>query len=107
MIEYRGTELNHTKIPLKNQAAEGYVIPVGAVNLVFIKTGVGMIGCGAFDIAALERFGVPAAKMKPVAGPSIATIEDILDAIVGEANRPAIDRGITPGMTGKEALELL
>lgn len=97
----------HTTIPLKNQSAEGYVIPVGSLNLVFIRTEEGMIGCGAFDIAALERFGVPAAKMKPVSGPSITGIDEILDAIVKEANEPAAKRGITIGMTGKEALENL
>ncbi|MCQ1539218.1 DUF1805 domain-containing protein [Methanocalculus taiwanensis] len=94
-------------IQLKNRIAEGYAIPVGPVNLVFITTEEGMIGCGAFDIAALERFGIPAAKMKPVAGPSIATIDEILDANVKEVNKPAAECGITPGMIGKEALELL
>lgn len=96
-----------TTIPLKNRIAEGYAIPVGSVNLVFIKTEIGMIGCGAFDIAALERFDIPAVKMKPVTGPSIATIGEILDAVVKEVNKPAAEHGITPGMTGKEALELL
>jgi len=99
--------LIHTTIQLNNQSAEGYAIPVGSVNLVFITTEEGMIGCGAFDIAALERFGTPAAKMKPVAGPSIATIDEILDAMVKEVNGPATKRGIVIGMTGKEALELL
>lgn len=97
----------HTTIPLKNRSAEGYVIPLGTVNLVFIKTEEGMIGCGAFDITALEQFGVPAAKMKPVAGPSITSIDEILEAVVREVNEPAAERGITIGMTGKEALELL
>jgi len=107
MIKHEERDLIHTTIPLKDRTAEGYAIPVGSVNLVFITTEEGMIGCGAFDIAALERFGIPAAKMKPVAGPSIATIDEILDAMVKEVNVPATKRGITIGMTGKEALELL
>ncbi|WP_460371462.1 DUF1805 domain-containing protein [Methanocalculus sp. MC3] len=45
--------------------------------------------------------------MKPVDGPSIATIDEILDAMVKEVNVPATKRGIVIGMTGKEALEHL
>jgi len=45
--------------------------------------------------------------MKPVAGPSITSIDEILEAVVREVNEPAAERGITIGMTGKEALELL
>ena len=107
MIKHEGRELIHKRIQFSNRTADGYAIPMGPVNLVFITTEEGMIGCGAFDIDALERFGIPAAKMKPVAGPSIATIDEILDAVVREGNVPAVKRGITPGMTGKEALELL
>lgn len=99
--------MNPQKISLGNRSADGYVIPVGSVNLVFVKTEIGMIGCGAFDVAALERFLVPAAKMKPVSGPSITTIEEILSAQVKEANAPATERGIRIGMSGKEALEHL
>ncbi|KUK69731.1 MAG: hypothetical protein XE11_2222 [Methanomicrobiales archaeon 53_19] len=53
MIKPEERDLIHTAIQLRNQAAEGYVIPVGSVNIVFIKTEEGMIGCGAFDITAL------------------------------------------------------
>jgi uncharacterized protein YunC (DUF1805 family) len=95
------------KIALSNRSADGYVIPVGSVHLVFVKTEIGMIGCGAFDVAALERFLVPAAKMKPVSGPSITTIGELLSAQVKEVNAPAAERGIRVGMSGKEALEFL
>lgn len=37
-----------------------------------------MVGCGAFDLAALNNFGYPAAKIKPAKGSCIATIEDFL-----------------------------
>ncbi|MDO9540350.1 MAG: YunC family protein [Methanocalculus sp.] len=99
--------MNPQKISLSNRSADGYVIPVGSVHLVFVKTEIGMIGCGAFDVAALERFLVPAAKMKPRTGPSITTIGELLSAQVKEVNAPAIDRGIRVGMSGKEALEHL
>ena len=87
--------------------ANGFVIPLGPANLVAIRTDVGMVGCGAFDVAALDSFSYPAAKVRPALGPSIVDTNDILDGIVKEANRAAMSRGIKNGMTGREALELL
>jgi uncharacterized protein YunC (DUF1805 family) len=95
------------KIKLTKKEADGFVIPLGPANLVAIKTDVGMVGCGAFDIAALDSFSYPAAKVRPAIGPSIVDTDDILKGIVKEANRSARGRGIRTGMTGKQALELL
>ena len=96
-----------TDVQLSRKVAEGFVIPLGHVNLVGIKTDTGLVGCGAFDVAALDSFSYPAAKVRPVIGPSIATVNDILTGIVKEANRSAMGRGIKNGMTGRQALELL
>jgi len=95
------------KVRLTKKEADGFVIPLGPANLVGIKTDVGMVGCGAFDIAALDSFSYPAAKVRPAIGPSIVDTDDILKGIVKEANRSAMGRGIRTGMTGKQALELL
>lgn len=66
-----------------------------------------MIGCGAFDVMALDAFKYPAAKMKSATGGAIATIDDLLNGTVKEANKEAEKLGIKTGMTGKEALEHL
>ena len=95
------------EIRLPKKKAQGFVIPLGPANLVAIKTDVGLVGCGAFDVAALDSFSYPAAKVRPSLGPSIVDTDDILSGIVKEANRSAMGRGITVGMTGREALELL
>ncbi len=99
--------MQQTEVRLSRKKAEGFVVPLGPANLVAVKTDVGLVGCGAFDVAALDSFSYPAAKVKPSSGPSIATIDDLLKGIVKETNRAAMDRGITNGMTGKQALELL
>jgi len=97
----------HKAISLRNQIADGYSIPVGSANIIFVTTTIGMIGCGAFDIRVLEHFGVPAAKMKAVIKQTIESIDEILEAEVTEVNGPAVLRGIRKGMSGREALELL
>jgi uncharacterized protein YunC (DUF1805 family) len=99
--------MDHIKVQLARNQADGYVIPLGAINLVNVVTDIGMVGCGAFDVAALNSFGYPAAKVRPAQGNSIATIQDLLQGIVKEANPAAEKLGLKVGQTGREALELL
>ena len=99
--------MEQVTVQLTNKKAEGFVIPLGPANLVAVKTDVGLVGCGAFDVAALDSFSYPAAKVRPAVGPSIVDIGDLLKGIVKEVNRAAVGRGIKNGMTGRQALELL
>lgn len=70
-------------------------------------TDVEMVGCGAFDVAALNNFGYPAARVKPTRGSSIVIIDDLLDGVIKDANIAATRLGIKAGISGKEALDLL
>jgi len=99
--------MEYIEVRLSRKKADGFIIPLGPANLVGIKTDAGMVGCGAFDVAGLDSFSYPAAKVRPAIGPSIVDTDDILTGIVKEANRSAMGRGIRTGMTGREALELL
>lgn len=83
------------------------MIPLGPVNLVAVVTEVGLVGCGAFDVMALSSFGYPAARVLPSKGSSIASIEDLLEGIIKEANPGAEKRGVRMGMSGRQALDLL
>lgn len=95
------------KIQLKNKQAEGFVIPLGALNLVGVVTDIGLAGCGAFDVSALENFNYPAVRVRSEKGVPIATIEDLLSGIVKDVNKGAVGLGIRVGMTGREALDLM
>ncbi len=94
-------------VALKRSEGTGYVIPLGAVNLVAVVAASGMVGCGAFDVTALDTFGYPAARVRPSRGTSIATVNDLLEGTVKEANVAARKLGVREGMPGKEALDLL
>ncbi len=48
--------MTHVKVQLARKQADGYVVPLGPVNLVSVVTDVGMVGCGAFDVGALNNF---------------------------------------------------
>ena len=94
-------------VPLLNSVGKGFVVPVGNVNIVGVVVGNGLVGCGAFDVKAMDTFACPAAKVRPVNGPSVVTVDDVLSGIVKEANNAAGALGVKVGITGKEALDLL
>jgi uncharacterized protein YunC (DUF1805 family) len=87
--------------------AKGYVIPLGPANIVFVVGTKGLVGCGAFDVSALDRFGYPAARVKPPGRSSIEGIGDLLAGEVKEVNGSAAGLGVEVGMRGDEALALL
>jgi uncharacterized protein YunC (DUF1805 family) len=99
--------MNQEEIPLRNSTGTGYVLPLGPVNLVWVVAGNGLLGCGAIDVAALGKFGYPAARVRPAVGDSIVTLDDLLSGVVKEANSAAEGLGVRAGMKGKEALDLL
>ena len=102
-----GTRMIEETISLKYSEGKGFVIPLGSINLVAVVAKNGLVGCGAFDVSALNNFSYPAVKVRPVSGPSIVTIADLLSGEIKEVNVAAQDLGITIGMTGKAALDLL
>lgn len=99
--------MSQQKVLLAGKEGDGYVLPLGPVKLVMVTTDIGMVGCGAFDVAALDRFGYPAARVKSATGAPIATIDDLLAGIIKDANAAAAKLGVVEGMSGKEALDLL
>ena len=100
------TRMIEETISLKHSDGKGFVIPFGTINLVGVVARKGMVGCGAFDVSALNNFSYPAAKVRPITGPSIVTIADLLFGEIKEANAAAQQLGITTGMSGKAALDL-
>ena len=106
LLRGKGTMI-HEKVRLTNKEADGYVIPLGPVSLVNVVTDIGMVGCGAFDVEALNKFGYPAARVRATRGESITTIDDLLVGAVKDANAAALQLGIKPDMSCREALDLM
>lgn len=99
--------MTETEVQLKGGRGRGIGIPAGPVNLVAVIATQGMVGCGAFDIDALQNFDYPAAKVRSSNGPSVQTIEDLLAGTIKCANPAAMALGIREGQTSREALDLL
>ena len=99
--------MQEEQVLLRNSVGRGFVIPLGPVSLVGVIAAGGLVGCGAIDVAALEKFGYPAARVRPSRGSSVSNIAELLEGVVKEANEGAKRRGVAVGMTGKDALDLL
>jgi len=108
MIEcdYR-SGLHPRTLEIEGKRVTLHSIPLGPANLVFVQTQRGILACGAIDPAALQRFGLPTARVKPTCGPLIANLDDLLAGEVREANEAAGALGVRIGMTGREALRLV
>lgn len=70
-----------------------------------IHTGRGVVGCGIFDVHVAGEFGMAVAIAKGTPAKPLVEPEDLYQAKIVAVSEPARQLGITPGMTGMEALE--
>ncbi len=70
-----------------------------------IHTERGVIGCGIFDIACADEFGMAFAIAKGTPEHPLRDCEDLYDANISAVSDAAAQLGIVPGMTGRQALE--
>lgn len=99
--------ISQRRVEIAGKEATLHVIPLGPASLVFLQTARGILACGAIDPAALQRLGLPTARVIPTRGKSIANLDDLLASEVCEANQGSAELGITVGMSGAAALERL
>jgi uncharacterized protein YunC (DUF1805 family) len=99
--------VHHERVELSRKTADGYIIPLGTINLVSVVTDSGIVGCGVFDVHAFNALGYPAAKVRKAGEGLIATVDDLLNGIIKEVNESARERGVHIGMSGRDALELM
>jgi uncharacterized protein YunC (DUF1805 family) len=72
-----------------------------------IMTKAGIVGCGIYDTKTAAEFGQAIAIAKGTPSHPLVTPEDLLEAKIVDATPRAQEFGITVGMTGREATELM
>lgn len=72
-----------------------------------ILTEAGLVGCGIYDMKTPAEFGQAIAIARGTPQQPLVNPEDLLDARIVDATPQAKALGIQPGMTGREAVELL
>jgi len=69
-----------------------------------IHTGRGLVGCGIYDVNIAGEFGMAVAIARGTPDHPLCEPEDLFEAKIVDVSEPAREIGITPGMTGREAL---
>lgn len=72
-----------------------------------IMTEAGIVGCGIYDLVTANEFGLAIAIAKGTPAKPLVTPDDLLDAIIVGATEEAQRMGVTVGIPGRDAVELL
>src|SRR5436305_2967897 len=72
-----------------------------------ILTPAGIVGCGIYDLETPAEFGQAIAIAKGTPACPLTEPEDLLDARIVGVTPQAAALGIQPGMTGRDAAELM
>ncbi len=70
-----------------------------------IHTAKGLVGCGIYDIRSANEFNLAVAIARGTPQVPLRVPEDLFDAKILEVSHAAEKLGVTPGMTGREAVE--
>lgn len=72
-----------------------------------VLTRAGIVGCGIYDLKTAAEFGQAIAIAKGTPAKPLVEPEDLFDAKIVGVTPQAEALGIRPGMTGREAVELM
>ncbi len=91
-----------TTLNIHGKPYRGDIIPLTTSAILVIQGCRGMLGCGYLSLATAERLGHALAIVT-----GVASFDDMLKARVTAVSTAAAALGVSAGMTGEEALELL
>ncbi|HRY28602.1 MAG TPA: DUF1805 domain-containing protein [Elusimicrobiota bacterium] len=88
------------EVVISGKKAVGFEIPLPGAPLVLVRAEKGFVMCGYLNPAAAEKLGVAAAVVR-----GVKTVDELLAKPVAEISPEAQKLGVTPGMTGRQAVE--
>lgn len=86
-------------LSIDGKAAEGFEIALPKAPLVLAAGKDGFVMCGYLNVDTADKLGVAAAIVR-----GVNTVDDLLAAKVQALSKAAAEKGVTAGMTGREAL---
>lgn len=91
----------------KQTPALGLTVAWSDSQFVMIVTDKGLVSCGVVDKALMDRAGAAIAIARGTPENPLVTVEDLLAAKIVDMTSKAESCGVTLGMTGAQALEVL
>lgn len=102
-----GLRIRRVAMEFGGKMAEGFGYRWPGGQYCAIHTDRGVVGCGIFDTTIASKFSMAFAIARGTPQHPLAEPEDLLEARIVEASDKALEYGVTLGMTGREALEVL
>lgn len=87
-------------------AVETLEVELANTTVLCISTPVGYLMCGILDTDVLDRLH-PERRVVAARIEGVRTIDDLLQQPVTKCTTAAANRGVSPGMSGREALRCL
>lgn len=100
-------EIYTKEVQTKNGKVEGCQVKWPGFNILLFAGTKGFLGCGVFDLDALDKFGVACAIVESTPQNPIGTLERFTTRKIAKANAKARALGINIGMDSTEALNIL
>lgn len=92
--------MNHTETPLFEGRAVGHCIDLPGAPLLVARAANGFVMCGFLDVRSADKFQCAAAVVR-----GVKDVDELLAKTVTDVSAAAAARGVTVGMTGRQALE--
>jgi uncharacterized protein YunC (DUF1805 family) len=99
--------ININSVSSGKGSASGLAVDWEDGQFVIVVAKKGLVACGIVDREVSEKFGFAVAIARGTPEKPLVTAEDLMEAKIADVTSKAADLGISVGMTGKEALELL
>ena len=90
------------KIKFNNTEFNAGTMELSGIKILLINAKNGSLGCAYLNLAAAEKFNHALAIVS-----GVASYEDMFNAEVRSVSSAAAAMGVTPGMSGFEALKLM
>lgn len=87
---------------INGKYVNGIEIPLPKAPLVLASGKDGFVMCGYLNVEVADKLGVAAAMVR-----GVSTVNDLLEAKVQSFTKAAALKGVTAGMTGRDALAKL
>lgn len=94
--------MRSVEIRIDGITAHGFEIELPKAPLVLVKAKGGFVMCGYLNVEAAGKLGIAAAMVR-----GVSSVDDLLHAKVQKATEAALKKGVSVGMTGREALSRL
>jgi len=90
------------QINLEKGSALGFKMDMENAPLLVIRAGCGFVMCGYLNMEIANKLGDVAVRVT-----GVRSFEDVLGAKAVDVSEPARKRGVSAGMTAREALNLM